>query len=112
MRCRHVLVKHENSRRPSSHKSKVITRSEDEAYSTIKRFRRELLEAKDVQRAFEDLAKAESDCGSYKKGGDLGHFVRGKMQKSFEEAAFGLEVGSLSQPVSTQSGLHIILRIE
>ncbi len=44
------------------------------------------------------------------KGGDLGYFARGTMQKPFEEAAFSLKVGELSQIVSSDSGLHIILR--
>ena len=37
---------------------------------------------------FEELASTESDCSSYKRGGDLGPFGRGKMQKEFEAAAY------------------------
>lgn len=51
-----------------------------------------------------------SDCSSAKRGGDLGLFGRGAMQKPFEDAAFALKVGGLSQPVDTDSGVHIILR--
>ncbi|KAH8051300.1 hypothetical protein JL720_15169 [Aureococcus anophagefferens] len=40
-----------------------------------------------------ELAKAQSDCGSAKKGGDLGFFRRGKMSPPFEVAAFNLDVG-------------------
>lgn len=41
---------------------------------------------------FESLASQFSDCSSAKRGGDLGPFGRGAMQKPFEEAAFALEV--------------------
>ena len=40
----------------------------------------------------------------------VGWFTRGKMQKPFEDAAFALNVGELSEIVDTDSGVHIILR--
>jgi peptidyl-prolyl cis-trans isomerase NIMA-interacting 1 len=39
-----------------------------------------------------------------------GLFGRGKMQKPFEEAAFALKVGEMSDIIDTDSGVHIILR--
>ena len=62
--------------------------------------------------SFEDLARTESDCSSAKYGGDLGWFSRGKMQKPFEDAAFALAPGEMSDVVDTDSGVHIIQRIE
>lgn len=57
-----------------------------------------------------ELASSYSDCSSAKRSGDLGPFGRGTMQKPFEQAAFALKVGELSQPVHTDSGVHIIQR--
>jgi len=65
---------------------------------------------KQILNKFMDLAKTESDCNSYKRGGDLGAFGRGRMQKPFENAAFDLQSGQLSEPVETDSGIHLILR--
>lgn len=56
------------------------------------------------------LATNLSDCSSAKRGGDLGYFERGQMQKPFEDATFALQVGQLSEPVWTDSGVHLILR--
>lgn len=60
--------------------------------------------------SFAELAQKYSDCSSARRGGDLGPFGRGTMQKPFEEAAFALKVGELSEPVDTDSGVHIIMR--
>ena len=68
------------------------------------------LKPKAQERTFAELAKEESDCSSHAKGGELGKFGRGKMQQPFEDAAFGLSVGQMSQPVYTASGIHIIIR--
>ncbi|HNX34851.1 MAG TPA: peptidylprolyl isomerase [Kiritimatiellia bacterium] len=57
---------------------------------------------------FEDVARNVSECPSAKKGGDLGEFARGKMLKEFEDAAFALEVGSLSPVINTRFGYHIL----
>ena len=43
---------------------------------------------------FKELASEFSDCSSAKKGGDLGMFGPGQMQKPFEDATFGLQVRS------------------
>jgi peptidyl-prolyl cis-trans isomerase C len=57
---------------------------------------------------FEEMAKKHSTCPSKSKGGDLGWFGEGKMVKEFETACKKLGVGSLSDPVKTQFGWHLI----
>lgn len=58
---------------------------------------------------FEKLAREHSkDTGSAAQGGDLGLFGKGMMVKSFEEAAFGLKPGEISNVVESDFGFHII----
>lgn len=59
---------------------------------------------------FSDLAKKHSeDPGSKDKGGDLGEFERGRMTPEFEQAAFSLKAGEISDPIKTPFGYHVIL---
>lgn len=58
---------------------------------------------------FAALARAHSeDPGSGAQGGDLGFFARGTMVPSFENAAFALNVGAISEVVTTDFGYHLI----
>lgn len=58
---------------------------------------------------FAELARRFSqDPGSRDNGGDLGWFRRGQMVETFEDAAFGLPVDQISQPVESPFGFHII----
>ena len=54
------------------------------------------------------LAKANSEGPTAQRDGDLGYFNRGRMAKSFEDAAFALNVGEVSGIVETQFGYHLI----
>ena len=57
---------------------------------------------------FEELARRYSTCPSKSSGGDLGWFGPGKMVPAFENAVKRLGVGSVSDPVNTQFGWHVI----
>jgi NIMA-interacting peptidyl-prolyl cis-trans isomerase 1 len=117
VRASHLLVKHAGSRRPSSWKEATITRSPEEALAAVQDFHARLTANGDscfqnetLAAEFAALARTESHCSSASRGGDLGAFGRGKMTPSFEAAAFALDVGRLSGPVSSDSGWHLILR--
>jgi peptidyl-prolyl cis-trans isomerase C len=57
---------------------------------------------------FAALAKAHSNDASRERGGDLGFVVRGQAQPPFEQAAFALAPGDVSDPVETIYGFHVI----
>lgn len=61
---------------------------------------------------FGDEATAHSDCPSGKNGGSLGWFSRGMMVPAFENAAFGMKDGEVSEIVETQFGFHIIYKTD
>ncbi len=58
---------------------------------------------------FSDVATRESDDSvSAAKGGDLGRSVKGTYVKQFDDAVFSLPVGTLSQPIRTEFGFHLL----
>ena len=96
----HILLMYQGSERSTA------SRSQQEAETLIKQIKQELTGGSD----FAGLAKQHSDCPSGANGGDLGMFGRGQMVGAFEDSAFGMNVGDVSDVVETPFGYHIIQR--
>jgi len=103
VRARHILVRFQGSKVPLKPNQKDLT--EAEALARIQELRKKVLDGGD----FAAVAKAESDdAGSAAVGGDLSSFGRGQMIPAFEEVAFKLPPGQVSEPVKTPFGWHLI----
>ncbi len=94
------------------HARHILIRPDPEGGETAEKEAREKLQ--DIRKKaesgedFAELAKEYSEGPSGERGGELGYFPRGKMAKPFEDAAFALKPGELSDVVKTQFGLHLI----
>ncbi len=99
----HILIAYEGASRSSA------TRTQEEALELIESIENEL-SANEL--TFEEAAGEYSDCPSSQVGGDLGPFSRNVMDPAFEEAAFSIEPGEMSEIVETPFGYHLILRTE
>jgi peptidyl-prolyl cis-trans isomerase C len=97
--ARHILIKVDD---------KDDKKTKDKKMAKIEGIRKQLLKGT----VFEKLAKEHSDCPSKEKGGDLGTFKRGNMEKSFEDAAFTQKVNEIGPIVKTKFGNHIIQVLE
>ena len=62
--------------------------------------------------SFETAAAQYSECPSGARGGDLGYFGRGMMVKEFEGPSFEGEINTVSSPIQTQFGWHLIKVID
>ena len=96
----HILLMYDGSLRSTA------TRSQDDAKQKIADLKAEI----DGGTEFGEAAKQHSDCPSSAQGGDLGSFGRGMMVPEFEEAAFALDVGAITDVVETDFGYHLIMR--
>lgn len=96
-RARHILIEAEKAAAPDVRQK---ARAQAEAV---------LAEVRKNPAAFADLARKHSqDPGSAGKGGDLDFFGRGAMTKPFEDAAFAMKAGEISNVVESDYGYHII----
>jgi peptidyl-prolyl cis-trans isomerase C len=95
-KVRHILVKVAPNAAPEEKK-----KAREKAEALLKRI-------KDGEDFAKLAGEFSEDPASQKKGGDLGYFSKGRMVKPFEEAAFTLKAGQVSDIVETQFGFHII----
>lgn len=96
IRARHILLTYPEG-------------AEEATRDSVRELAEELAERARAGDDFETMAREHSqDPGSAQSGGDLGWFQRGRMVQPFEEAAFALETGEVSDVVETPFGLHII----
>lgn len=82
--------------------SHILVEKQSQALAIMERIKKD--------EKFGNLAKEFSLCPSGKREGNLGIFGRGQMVKEFENEAFKLSVGEISNPVKTKFGYHIIKR--
>ena len=84
--------------------SHILVEKQNESFAIVERLKN--------GEKFGKLAKELSiDKGSGKKDGNLGYFTKGMMVKPFEEVAFKLQIGEISDPIKTEFGYHIIKRL-
>jgi len=95
VRASHILIKVDSQAEPSV---------KDEKKAKLQKIQKRLKGGED----FAVLAKEFSECPSNIKGGDLGYFGRGNMVKPFEDVAFALKTGEVSDIVETRFGYHLI----
>jgi hypothetical protein len=101
---RHILVRFQGSRVPPRDGQPDLT--EEQALESAKALRAKIV----AGGSFADIAKAESDDqGSGENGGDLGTIEKGGMVDEFDEVAFSIPVGQVSEPVKSAFGYHLIL---
>ncbi len=79
-------------------------KTKSETLKEINKIRQRLIEGED----FAQLAREHSECSSGVSGGNLGFFGRGAMVKPFEDTAFSLMPGEISEVVETRFGYHLI----
>jgi parvulin-like peptidyl-prolyl isomerase len=101
IRASHILISHADS---DSRAASSLSR--DDALKQIGTLKDRIQKGED----FAEIAAENSDCPSSASGGDLGYFPQGAMVPEFDEAAFALEVGELSDVVETDFGFHLIQR--
>ncbi|MDD4035773.1 MAG: peptidylprolyl isomerase [Bacilli bacterium] len=107
IRASHILIKPDVT-------EEMTEEEVDEKETAALDLAKEIIKKLDNGEKFADLAKEYSaDEGNASKGGDLNFFNKGKMEESFEEAAYALEVNKYTTtPVKTRFGYHIILKTD
>lgn len=102
---RHILVRFTGARNAGPE----ITRTHDEAQALATQIRERLVAP---GADFAAIARETSEDGSSERGGEMGWLGRGRLVAAYEQAAFTMEVGAISQPVETEFGFHLIQRVQ
>ncbi|MBT4021285.1 protein translocase subunit SecD [Candidatus Peribacteria bacterium] len=100
MEASHILIAYKGAVRASE----SVTRTREEA----EKIAIELVPRLDEGAGFNSIAREHSDGPSSVDGGSLGRFKKGDMAKAFEDAAFALSKGGISDAIETEFGFHII----
>jgi peptidyl-prolyl cis-trans isomerase C len=95
IRASHILIKLAEKATPEEEKA---------AMERVKEAQARIKKGED----FDKIATEMSEGPAATKGGDLGFFSQGRMVKEFEDVAFNMKVGAISDPVRTRFGFHII----
>jgi len=98
--------KEEFNEKGSVHARHILVKTEAEADAIEKGLKS--LSGTALKAKFIEEAKAKSTGPSGPKGGDLGYFAQGQMVPEFNDKVFSMKVGTISSPVKTQFGYHII----
>ena len=98
IKARHLLVS-------ITPEQPTTEQAEADALARIQGVQARLAAGEDFAALAEELSE---DPGSAAQGGDLGFFGEGMMVPEFEEVAFALEIGQVSEPVRTQFGYHLL----
>ncbi len=96
VKARHILIRVDEDA-PEADVAKAM--------DTVKKVQAELKAGKSFEEAASEYTE---DPSGTQTGGELGWFGRNRMVKPFEDAAFSLEKGAVSEPVRTQFGFHLI----
>lgn len=103
--ARHVLVQYMGAERaPAS-----VVRTKDQARAVAEKVLARARAGEDVGQLAAELS---DEPGAGPRGGALGRFGKGMMAPAFEQAAFGLDVGEVSDVVESPFGFHVIERTE
>jgi len=93
--------------------SHILLKTEGKDDAAVKAKAEEILKQARAGADFAELAKKYSeDEASAKQGGDLDYFGKGRMVPEFDQAVFSMEPGTISDPVKTQYGYHIIKLVD
>ena len=85
---------------PSAHASHILVKSKGEATQLVDNIKK--------YKDFQKIARKKSDCPSGQKGGDLGWFRKGQMVREFEEAVWSTPLKTVTGPIKTTFGYHLI----